>query len=99
MRDLYLECNGTTYKRIDKRQARKIYNGNTPENCTTIICCPCQINPFNKWGAYRHYLTTDRYEISFDALVDEIAWRTCDDYNGRYLSYYVESDRYSSLKR
>ena len=41
MRNMYFNCNGQTFKRIDKKTARTAY-----KNGLTVIICPCNLRPF-----------------------------------------------------
>ena len=72
------------FKRIDKRQARKIY-----ENNGEIYACACKVNPDNAWGLLLGPLTT---WYPFDEVVKNATYYNCNSELGKYLAFYIRKD-------
>lgn len=70
------------YIRIDKRQARKIY-----ENNGDLYMLPCNLNPESPWGLLLGPVNT--FE-PFDNMVSWATYYNCDTERGRYLAFYIK---------
>ena len=72
------------YIRIDKRQARKIY-----ENNGELYIIPCNLNPENSWGLLMGPVNTF---YPFDKMVDWATYYNCDAERGKYLAFYTKKN-------
>lgn len=70
--------------RIDKRQARKIY-----ENNGELYMVPHKINPENSWGMLLGPVNTF---YPFDSMVNSATYYNCDSERGRYLAFYIKKE-------
>ncbi len=75
----------TNFIRVDKRQARKIY-----ENNGELYLLPCNMNPENSWGMLLGPVNT--WE-PFDSMVNAATYYNCDSERGRYLAFYVRKEK------
>lgn len=82
-----------SYKRVDKRQARKTFN-----NYIDVVLCPVNIRPFNDFcPVYITLNKTDLQELnndkSFDLLVNEYEFYNCNNTHvGKKSAFYVAID-------
>ena len=78
------------YKRIDKREARKLYNAGKD-----VFVVPCRINPNNCWGLGMWVNIDNEYvfENDFDKVISYYEMYNC-QYNewGRYSAYYIKKE-------
>ena len=77
---------GKTYKRIDKKTARRAYN-----NGCSLVFCPVNLRPFSMW--HPEYITRRTAEPSdrtFERLCSELEWYGCTGSEaGRYMAFYL----------
>lgn len=70
------------YKRINKREARKLYDNKIP-----VLIIPCNCNPLSAWLTGFIMI---KYEKSFDTLVNEFIYYNCNSELGYYPAFYTE---------
>lgn len=71
------------YTRINKREARKLYNLDRP-----ITILPCKANPNSPW--FSNSTVSKESGRDFDALVNEFIYYNCNTSElGRYPAFYV----------
>ena len=76
------------YTRIDKRQARKIYN-----EATSIVILPHRANPYSIWFNDAALSKADLDNKDFDSLVNEYTYYNCNTIVlGRYPAFYILSN-------
>ena len=72
------------YTRINKREARKLYNLGKP-----ITILPCKANPNSPWLSNSE-VSKESTNRDFDALVNEFTFYNCNTAElGRYPAFYV----------
>ena len=72
------------YTRINKREARKLYNLGRP-----ITILPCKANPNSPWFS-NSTVSKESTDKDFDALVNEFTYYNCNTAElGRYPAFYV----------
>lgn len=73
------------YTRIDKRQARKIYNGGG-----SVVILPHRANPHSIWFDGADFSKENTGNKDFDGLVSEFTYYNCNTAElGRYPAFYV----------
>lgn len=72
------------YIRIDKRQARKIY-----ENNGELYMIPHKMNPENSWGLLLGPVNTF---YPFDGMVNGATFYNCNNETGNYLAFYIKKE-------
>lgn len=96
---IFKDSNGKQYKRIDKRQAKRLYDDEK-----TIVLCPCNLRPFgfynpqidiNKMDYLKHgYKTPLLYdgtnEYDFKTRVNSFEFYNCTNTEtGKYTAFYA----------
>ena len=86
--------NGFTFKRIDKKTARRAYI-----NGLTVIACPCNLRPFTPWHnemrlnkKNREQFTADAIGVKndFNNLIASMEYYNCiNTETGRYMAFYI----------
>ena len=86
--------NGYTFKRVNKKTARKLY-----KNGLTILINPCNLHPFSMWTtAYqlnrnsREQFVIDEIGIEndFNSWINSFEYYNCtNSETGKYASYYI----------
>ena len=72
------------YTRINKREARKLYNLGR-----LITILPCKANPNSPWFS-NSAVSKESADKNFDALVNEFTYYNCNTAElGRYPAFYV----------
>lgn len=71
------------FNKIDKRQARKLWNEGKQ-----FIIVSCNMQP--DWGMAVGKKWDGNENRSFDSLVNEFSYYNCDAERGRYPAFYVE---------
>ena len=72
------------YTRINKREARKLYNLGR-----TITILPCKANPNSPWFS-NSTISKESTDKGFDALVNEFAYYNCNTPElGRRPAFYI----------
>lgn len=94
MNKLYFTNNGFTFKRIDKKQARRAYI-----NGLTVLLSPCNLHPFGVWNTAtpanrrtREQYTADEIGVKndFNNLVNSFEFYNCrDTQTGKYTAFYI----------
>ncbi len=79
-----LKIETKNYVRIDKRQARKIY-----ENNGELYMLPCNLNPENSWGLLLGPVNTF---YPFDSMVNSATYYNCGSGRGNYLAFYIRKE-------
>ena len=73
-----------SYTRINKREARKLYNLGRP-----ITILPCKANPNSPWFS-NSTVSKESADKNFDALVNEFTFYNCNTSElGRRPAFYV----------
>ena len=73
---------GTTYKRVNKTIAEKLYNEGI-----AVFCSPCKFNLFSDWATLFKSGNTSHY--TFNRWINEVMYYNCNNEVGNYLNYYV----------
>lgn len=83
----FIDHNGKTWERINKKQARAAYN-----NGLTVIFCPVNIRPFTPWHL-EIPISRDTWgynEKSFENTVNTFEFYNCiDSETGKYTAFYI----------
>lgn len=74
----------TKYIRINKRQARKIY-----ENNGELFMIPHKMNPENSYGMLLGPVNTF---FPFDQIVNSATYYNCNSECGWYLAFYIKKE-------
>lgn len=83
VKKLTFENTTLNYNRIDKSEARKLYNLGKP-----IMILPCDANPNNPW--FSNSMISNESGRDFDALVNEFTYYNCNTSElGRRPAFYV----------
>ena len=69
--------------RVNKTVARKLYNLGFD-----VGLCPCKVNPESPWGVII-MVNKNRYDYTFDKMVDKFSWYNCNRELGQYVAYYI----------
>lgn len=69
-------------KKINKNQARKIFN-----NGGTVAILPCKMVPGGPW-AFMSYINKDR-DNDFEKTINAYEYYNCGAETGNYTAYYV----------
>jgi len=90
----YFTADGFTFKRIDKKTARRAYI-----NGLSVILCPVNLRPFTPWHIEtvinrrsREDFTTDETGVKndFSNLINSYEYYNCNtSETGRYAAYYI----------
>ena len=87
--------NGITFKRIDRRRAKKAFMSGLP-----VWACPCNLRPFGHWSPACDFIPTyyledygyKRQELGgvFDLICNSFeAYNCINSETGRYISFYI----------
>lgn len=85
---IFKDSNGKQYKRIDKRQAKKLYDAGE-----TVIFCPCNLRPFDNYFGLD--MDINRANINcnfadFRKIVSDYELFNCTDTEtGKYTAFYA----------
>lgn len=83
VKKLTFENTALNYNRINKSEARKLYNLGKP-----IMILPCNANPNSPW--FSNSMISKESGRDFDALVNEFTYYNCNTSKlGRYPAFYV----------
>ena len=83
VKKLTFENTALNYNRINKSEARKLYNLGKP-----IMILPCNANPNSPW--FSNSMISKESGRDFDALVNEFIYYNCNTSElGRYPAFYV----------
>lgn len=95
MNNYTFNADGKQYKRIDKRQAKKLYDAGK-----TIILCACNLRPFgfwrpeipiNKTDYLKHGYTAPASDYDFRHRVNSFEFYNCTNTEtGKYCAFYTE---------
>lgn len=93
---IFADNNGIKYRRVDKRQARKIY-----DNGKEVVFCPCNLRPFGFWNPSVKILKDFEDNVilngkpsnDFDKVVNSFEYYNCiNSETGRFTSFYIAID-------
>ena len=87
MRKFEFSDNGARLVRIDKRQARKLY-----DNGAEVLFVPCNVNPVNSWGLgiWETNNLWGQYK-DFNTLVMWFEIYNCNSELGNYTAFYIKA--------
>ena len=81
-----IKYNINDLQRIDKRQARRLYNAGYD-----VLFLPCNMNPVSLWGMGIWQNLTDWGQYKdFDTLCNWYTWYNCTAETGRYIAFYIK---------
>lgn len=80
------DSTGKTWKRVDKRKARRYYELDKP-----VILCPINYQPFLVCCPTHTIKRDIDFTMSFDNHVNSATIGLCDNFSGLYLSFYVRA--------
>ena len=69
------------YQRITKREARKLYDNNTP-----VFITPCKCSPDSMWLTGFEMVKEDQ---SFDEFINNFTYYNCNHELGNYPAFYI----------
>ena len=73
-------------KKIDKREARKLFNKGKK-----IMFIPCKLNPYSIWNVGIWHQLSDGTDCDFDSFCNAVEFYNCSFETGKYLAYYINS--------
>lgn len=74
-----------TWKKINKAQARKIFN-----NFGTVYLLPSNMSTESNWG-FPYGINQDE-ELTFEGAVNAFRYYNCNNELGRNVHYFIKSD-------
>lgn len=81
MRRITQEYDGTTWERVTKARARKVYESGGRVAFSPVLA---------RWGAWvEPYIGSNNTGRPFDVTVSAVEFYNCNADLGRYLSYYI----------
>ena len=83
MLNIELLSGGKIYKRVDKRVARKLFDGGG-----IVYLVPCRANPCSDWVGL---ISIRKESAGFDTVINEFEYYNCNTELGKRAAYYVES--------
>ena len=97
MENRTINFNGKTYKQIQKRTAKRIF-----DNKKTVYVISCNANPNSPWinGFYalgwdellKHDDFIPEYDFDFEKRVNEYEYYNCNSELGNYSHFYIISE-------
>lgn len=101
----FIDNNGKTWERIDKKTARTAYN-----NGLTVLFCPVNMRPFGVWGVGCNVNILDDTDIgiserftrqnSFDRVLNAFEFYNIrDNETGYYTAFYIPVATVRELKQ
>lgn len=80
----FKDSNGKTYKRIEKRQAKKAFYNNKK-----LVICANNLQPFSPYGTGLTFVKTPNIS-NFERFVNNFEYYNCiNSETGRYSSFYI----------
>lgn len=82
----FTDCNGKTWERINRKQAKAAYN-----NGLTVLFCPVNMRSFTPW--HLEIDVNKNFEsyngIEFEKVVNAFEYYNCTNETGKYTAFYI----------
>lgn len=89
--------NGFTFKRIDKKAARRAYNNNL-----TIIIAPVNLHPFNNYFSLTMDINKENINCDFqpfETIINAYEFYNCNNETGNYTAYYIPVETVDGIEK
>ena len=88
MKTYIFQDSKTTFRRISKRAARKLWGSTT--TAPSIALCPVKLRPGFPWAPHITYHAAEQIERPFDTSVNSFEYYNCNlNETGYYTAFYI----------